>query len=63
MYCIRCGEEFSYKRYELGYRTCLTCGEKSARAQTHCIVPLHKGAYQPITDMSLLKGINTKYSS
>lgn len=39
-------------------RLCMQCGEVRARAQTHCVVPLAKGAYQPITDITLLKGLN-----
>jgi predicted nucleic acid-binding Zn-ribbon protein len=29
--CIKCGEEYNYRRKELGYATCLGCGERSAR--------------------------------
>lgn len=28
-----CGEEYSDKRKELGYNTCLECGEKEARLE------------------------------
>ncbi len=28
--CNRCGEEYNYRRRELGYYTCLDCGELSA---------------------------------
>jgi hypothetical protein len=28
--CIECGEEYSVKRLELGYETCLDCGEQAA---------------------------------
>ena len=30
--CVECGEEYHPKRYELGYSTCLECGDRSARA-------------------------------
>ncbi len=30
--CINCEEEYSNKRAELGYSTCLECGEADARA-------------------------------
>lgn len=30
-YCNKCGAEFDIKRQELGYKTCLNCGEKEAR--------------------------------
>ncbi len=29
--CIECGEEYADKRAELGYKTCLVCGEADAR--------------------------------
>ena len=28
--CIECEEEYPIKRKQLGYRTCLDCGERSA---------------------------------
>jgi len=28
--CINCGEDYNYKRKELGYSTCLDCGGRSA---------------------------------
>jgi len=29
--CIECEEEYNDKRLALGYRTCLDCGDRSAR--------------------------------
>ena len=29
--CVECGEEYHPRRLELGYRTCLECGDRSAR--------------------------------
>jgi predicted nucleic acid-binding Zn-ribbon protein len=29
--CVRCGDEYTYRRKELGYDTCLACGDHSAR--------------------------------
>jgi predicted nucleic acid-binding Zn-ribbon protein len=28
--CIRCGDDYNYKRKQLGYSTCLTCGDRTA---------------------------------
>ena len=28
--CVVCGEEYNYKRKELGYNTCLECGGRNA---------------------------------
>ena len=30
--CTKCGEEYNYRRKELGYSTCLGCGDQSARS-------------------------------
>ena len=61
LYCTLCAlTTVSNARRSLGYTTCLPCGEKRARAQTHCIVPLHKSNYIVITQKSDLLGINNK---
>lgn len=45
--CIICDEEFSEKRFELGYKTCLVHAESK---QTFTVAPAYnKGAYQLIT--------------
>ena len=45
--CIECGEIFSQKRRNLGYRTCLDCGSPE---QVFTVAPAYnKGAYQVIT--------------
>jgi len=63
-YCvnINCMEDVNPLRWQLGRHTCLVCGEKAAKAVKHCIVPLAKSNYQPITDLSLLKQLN-KYAT
>lgn len=50
VYCNVCDEEFSHKRYQLGYRVCLECGEEQANREklrkSKCTAPLfNKGAY------------------
>jgi len=60
-YCIECGEEIPIARYNLGYGTCLECGEQNARKRKHCIVPMHKSNYVVITNRSDLHRINNKY--
>lgn len=32
--CIKCGDECSDKRAELGYSVCLKCGDQVAKVQT-----------------------------
>jgi hypothetical protein len=63
-FCVnpQCQEPVQAARYLNISKLCLKCGERRARQQTHCIVPLAKGAYQPIIDPSLLRGLN-KYAN
>jgi ribosomal protein L37AE/L43A len=48
-------------RAKLGYRTCLTCGEKAAKQVKHTVVPMPKSNYIAVTDLSLLKGLNSSH--
>jgi|TARA_A100001011_G_scaffold381515_1_gene450169 hypothetical protein len=48
--CVECGEEYSCKRLQLGYKTCLDCGGISAIREivrkSKCIAPaFNKGSY------------------
>ena len=61
MRCVVCDEEISSGRYLLGYRHCLSCGEKLAQKRKHCIVPMPKSNYIVVTDYSLLKGLNNSH--
>ena len=52
--CRSCGDSFSSRRYALGYKTCLKCGEKDAQghiqAKRKRIMPGgNKQGYQLIT--------------
>ena len=58
--CNRCGDKVSSKRHELGYATCLFCGEEEARSYKHTIVPMNKSNYIVVTDMALLGKLNPK---
>ena len=60
MYCVKCSDDVNPNRWAIGFKTCLACGEAVARSFKHCIVPLHKSNYMPLTDLELLKGINSK---
>lgn len=60
IYCNTCGEEYPRKRRELGYKTCINCGDKLARKEairkSKCVAPLfNKGAYQFIGNVSEAK--------
>jgi len=59
-YCVICSEDIPKGRALLGYKTCLCCGERKAKEQRHCIVPLHKSNYIPVFNLGDLVGINSK---
>lgn len=59
-YC-QCGEEIPAPRYNLGYNTCLTCGEVQARQRKHCVVPMAKSNYILVSDPAVLKQLNPKH--
>jgi ribosomal protein L37AE/L43A len=61
--CVVCHDSIAARRAALGYRTCLMCGETSARRQTHCIVPMPKSNYIVVTDPALLRGLNSSHKS
>ena len=60
--CIFCGEYITAGRWELGYRSCLFCGEEQARQErSHwCVAPMHKSNYMLITNKTDLAGLNNK---
>lgn len=59
--CLTCyAERVPPARAKLGYKTCMTCGDKAARAVKHTIAPMHKSNYMLFTNMEDLKGINNK---
>jgi hypothetical protein len=60
--CKQCGDSFPIPRYNLGYRTCLSCGDKAAHQVRWCVtIPYSKGAYQVVNPTDL-KGLNPKRS-
>jgi len=52
--CQYCGDHISLGRLDLGYTTCMPCGERDAVSRRHTIVPMHKSNYVVVTDLSLL---------
>ena len=59
--CNVCGiEEVMPARYQLGYRSCLKCGQVTAGKRKFTIVPMHKSNYVVISNKKELKGINNK---
>lgn len=58
--CTNCGEQFSNRRLDLGYRTCLPCGDDVARTIRWLAAPINKSNYVLISDINDLKGLNPK---
>ena len=58
--CRNCGDDIDLRRWQLGYKHCLACGETLARKVKHTIAPMHKSNYVLITDTDLLRGLNNK---
>ena len=57
-----CGEDINPKRYALGYRTCLDCGEVNARVEiarkAKCTAPaFNKGAYQYVGSVEVARSV------
>jgi hypothetical protein len=55
--CIKCGNEYNFKRAELGYKTCLACGSPK---QHFCVVPVNKSNYVIGTLAELAEGYSHK---
>ena len=58
--CTNCGEQFSNRRLDLGYRTCMPCGDDVARTIRWLAAPINKSNYVLISDLNDLKGLNPK---
>lgn len=59
--CAKCYDNVvPQARRQLGYVTCLPCGEKAASKVRHTIAPMHKSNYMLFTNLDDLKGINNK---
>lgn len=59
-FCSKCGDDFPLARYNLGYRTCLECGDAVARTIRHLSAPLNKSNYVFISNLNDLKQLNPK---
>ena len=59
--CRQCGSSVENRRWYAGYTTCLPCGEIEARKVKHTVVPMPKSNYILVTDMALLRGLNSSH--
>jgi hypothetical protein len=61
--CRTCGDDVPPLRWAIGRYTCLKCGELDAldARKSWTVAPMPKSNYILITDMALLKGLNTSH--
>ncbi len=60
--CIKCSKNFNKKRAELGYKTCLGCGDVAATRETlrkcRSVAPAYnKGAYTYVYSVEQAKSL------
>ncbi len=58
--CRDCGDEYPVARLNLGYRTCLACGDAEARTVRWVAAPINKSNYMLIRNPAELKQLNPK---
>jgi hypothetical protein len=59
--CQACGEQYDYRRRQLGYNFCLDCGDFRAQQErsSWCIAPIaHKQGATLVTNKADLLGLN-----
>ena len=59
-FCRCCGADVAPKRWALGFKLCMDCGQSEAKKRKHTIVPMHKSNYLVVTDYNMLTGVNNK---
>lgn len=59
-HCRNCGDIIPPKRWALGYKFCLPCGDEIAKQRKFTVAPMHKSNYMLITDRADLHGLNNK---
>lgn len=60
--CRDCGDVYPSARRDLGYHTCLPCGDKEARTVKRVTAPINKSNYMLISNMAELAQLNPKRS-
>jgi len=59
--CKNCGDSFAPARADLGYRTCLDCGQIEAKSVKFAAIPMHKSNYVCVTNPAELIALNPKH--
>ena len=62
-YCRTCSDDVDPARWSIGRYTCMRCGEADAldARKSWTVCPMPKSNYILITDMTLLKGLNSSH--
>lgn len=55
-----CGEKIAPRRAELGYATCLACGDRQAHAVRWTVVNGHKSSFFVVSNRDELRQLNPK---
>lgn len=59
--CTKCyGGVVPLQRWQLGYTTCLPCGQSQALQRKFTVAPMNKSNYMLVTDPNTLKQLNPK---
>jgi ribosomal protein L37AE/L43A len=58
--CRNCGDDIDLRRWAIGFKFCMPCGEALARQVKHTIAPMHKSNYLLVSNPEDLKGLNNK---
>jgi ribosomal protein L37AE/L43A len=58
--CRDCGDDVDYRRWALGYKFCLDCGNTIAKQRKFTIANSNKQGYELITNLEFLKQLNPK---
>jgi len=63
--CVKCGHSYNRERAEIGYKTCLDCGDKTASKQikekaSRCMPAYNKGGIQYVQDVKTIGMWNRK---
>ena len=59
-YCKSCSDVVDPRRWSLGIKFCMPCGDEIARRRKFTIVPMHKSNYVACFNREDLIGINNK---
>ena len=59
-YCRNCSDVVDRKRWMLGYKHCMPCGDEVAKQRKFTVVPMNKSNYIACFELDTLKQLNPK---